>query len=240
MPIFETGSYRVRSTAVASVKRAIVEFVHYLRSAEPGTQLYLAWQSAEDPTRFLHLFIFEDEAARARHGRSEAVARFESVYGPELDGGEVAFAQYEMVAGKIDGPRLAASPGTAQVMSPDGAASGELLRAFYAAVQARDLAKARSYLADDLTFVGLFETYRTASHYLSALEGLLGITVRLDVKQIIAQGGEAAVFFELQTKAPAEGTVLVAEWHRIRDGKIWHVESAFDARPYAAMFTGAK
>jgi hypothetical protein len=30
---------------------------------------------------------------------------------------------------------------------------------------------------------------------------------------------------------------LVAEWHQIKNGKIAHVESAFDGRPYAAMFT---
>jgi len=48
----------------------------------------------------------------------------------------------------------------------------------------------------------------------------LQITVRLDVKRIIAEGDDAAVFFELQTKAPAEATVLVAEWHQLTDGKI--------------------
>jgi hypothetical protein len=61
----------------------------------------------------------------------------------------------------------------------------------------------------------------------------------LDVKEIIAQGNQAAIFFDLETKAPAEGKVLVAEWHQFRKGKISHVRSAFDGRPYAAMFAGA-
>ena len=65
------------------------------------------------------------------------------------------------------------------------------------------------------------------------------VTVRLDVKEIIAQGNDASIFFELETKAPAEGNVLVAEWHQFKDGKIVHVRSAFDGRPYAAMFAGA-
>jgi len=105
-------------------------------------------------------------------------------------------------------------------------------------VQRRDLDEARQYLADDLIFVGLFETYPNADAYLSALTGLLSITLRLDVKTIIAERDEAAIFFELETKAPAEATVLVAEWHRFRNGKIYLVNSAFDARPYAALFTG--
>src|SRR5579872_5961897 len=118
------------------------------------------------------------------------------------------------------------------------ATAGEVLRNFYDAAVARDLAKARTYLHDDLVFVGLFETYRSADDYIKTFTGLLQITVRLDVKTIIAEGDEAAIFFELETKAPAKGTVLVAEWHQIKNGKIAHVESAFDGRPYAAMFTG--
>jgi ketosteroid isomerase-like protein len=117
---------------------------------------------------------------------------------------------------------------------------GEILKKFYAAVVKRDFATAGTYLADNLVFVGLFQTYRGADEYVAALTGLLQITVRLDVKRIIAQGDDAAVFFELQTKAPAEATVLVAEWHQFTIGKISHVQSAFDARPYEAMFTGGK
>jgi ketosteroid isomerase-like protein len=116
--------------------------------------------------------------------------------------------------------------------------AGEIVRKLYEAVAKHDLAAARSWLADDLVFVGLFETYPNADAYLAALTGLLGITVRLDVLTIIAEGDQAAVFFELETVAPAAGTTLVAEWHRIRDGRISRVRSAFDGRPFAAMFSG--
>ena len=100
----------------------------------------------------------------------------------------------------------------------------------------KNIAAARGYLNDDLLFVGLFETYHNAEEYISALTGLLQITVRLDVKKIIAEGNDVAVFFELETKAPAEATTLVAEWHQVKNGKITRVESAFDGRPFAAMF----
>jgi hypothetical protein len=58
------------------------------------------WQQADDPTRFLHLFIFEDAAAQTRHGQSAAVKRFEAIYTPELVRGEVGFTDYEMIAGQ--------------------------------------------------------------------------------------------------------------------------------------------
>jgi quinol monooxygenase YgiN len=114
MAIYQTGGYQVKPSAVEKVKKAIKEFVRYVQENEPGTKMYLAWQQKSDPTCFLHLFIFEDAAAQARHGRSEAVRCFESVYSPELVGGDVVFTDYEMVSGKPTAEQwtkgLAASP----------------------------------------------------------------------------------------------------------------------------------
>ena len=118
--------------------------------------------------------------------------------------------------------------------------AGEVLQTFYTAVVKRDLTTPRSCLADDMVFEGLFETYRSADEYMKTFAGLLQITLRLDIKKIIGEVHDAAVFFELQTKAPAEATVLVAEWHQVKNGKIFHAQSAFDGRPYAALFSGAK
>ena len=100
MPIYETGGYRVKRSAVPKVKKAIKEFVEYVRRHEPGTQMYLAWQEKNDPTHFLHFFIFRDAAARSRHGKSAAVKKFEAVYGPELVGGDVIFTEYKAVSNK--------------------------------------------------------------------------------------------------------------------------------------------
>lgn len=100
MPIYQTGGYRVKPSAVEKVKQAITVFVRYVQENEPGTKMYLAWQEKNDPTRFLHLFIFEDEASQARHGESAAVKQFESVYSPELVDGDVVFTDYEMILGK--------------------------------------------------------------------------------------------------------------------------------------------
>jgi quinol monooxygenase YgiN len=100
MAIYQTGAYRVKPGAVEKVKQAIKVFVKYVQENEPGTKMYLAWQEKNDPTRFNHLFIFENEAAQARHGQSAAVRQFESGYSPELVGGDVVFTDYEMILGK--------------------------------------------------------------------------------------------------------------------------------------------
>ena len=100
MAIYTIAEYRVRQSGVEKVKRAIEEFVPYVKANEPGTRIYLAWQQKNDPARFVHFFIFEDEAAHKAHGQSEAVKRFEAAYRPELDGGDVVFTDYHLVAGK--------------------------------------------------------------------------------------------------------------------------------------------
>lgn len=115
-----------------------------------------------------------------------------------------------------------------------------ILTRFYDAVRQRDMAKARTYLADDMVFVGLFETYPNADAYIATFTQLMSIVTRLDVKVIIGEGDDAAIFMEMETTAPAPGVTLVAEWHHIRNGKIARAQSAFDGRPFAAMFSSKR
>ena len=98
MPVYTIAQYRVNPKSVARVKKAIAEFVRYVKANESRTRLYVAWQEKEDPTRFVHFFIFEDEAAHEAHGKSAAVKRFESLYSAELVGGPVNFTDYNLIA----------------------------------------------------------------------------------------------------------------------------------------------
>jgi quinol monooxygenase YgiN len=98
VPIYQTAHYQVQASAVEKVKAAIAEFVEYVAANEPGSRVYAAWQQHDDPTKFVHLFEFADDAAHQAHGRSDAVRRFEAVYGPELAGGPVVFTDYVLVA----------------------------------------------------------------------------------------------------------------------------------------------
>src|SRR5512140_118810 len=98
VPIYQTANYQVKASAVDKVKAAIAEFVEYVAKNEPGSRMYTAWQQKDDPTRFVHLFEFADEAAHEAHGRSDAVRQFEAVYGPELVGGPVVFTDYVLIA----------------------------------------------------------------------------------------------------------------------------------------------
>jgi quinol monooxygenase YgiN len=102
VPIYQTAHYQVRASAVEKVKAAIAEFVDYVAKNEPGSKMYTAWQQKDDPTKFVHLFEFADQAAHQAHGSSGAVRQFEAVYGPELVGGPVVFTDYEQIATNRD------------------------------------------------------------------------------------------------------------------------------------------
>ena len=102
MPIYQTAHYQVRPEAADEVRAAAEAFVHYVRDNEPRTRMYTSWQQADDPAKFVHLFIFEDEAAHEIHGSSAAVRQFEAVYQPELVNGPVVFTDYDLVAANRD------------------------------------------------------------------------------------------------------------------------------------------
>ena len=84
--------------------------------------------------------------------------------------------------------------------------AGTILKQFYDAVIQRDMAKARSYLDDHMIFVGLFETYPNADAYIATFTQLMNIVKRLDIKVIVGERDNAAVFMEMETEAPAEAT----------------------------------
>jgi len=80
------------------VKNAIEAFVPQLAD-EPGTRMYFAWRSQQDPTRFIHFYAFENDEAFEAHTRSAAFKEFESVYLPEVDRDDVVVTECHEIAG---------------------------------------------------------------------------------------------------------------------------------------------
>src|SRR5258708_20379958 len=84
-----------------------------------------------------------------------------------------------------------AKKGRSSTLVPENGApvprAGDVVKAFYTAVVARDFTTARSYLADDLVFKGLFETYHGIDAYLPSLTNLMQVTAPLDVRKLHSQ-----------------------------------------------------
>jgi quinol monooxygenase YgiN len=92
-----TARFTVKPESVDLCKEAIAEFVDHVTRNEPDTRMYVSMQNAETHTEFLHVFIFEDEAAEEHHANSEAVQKFTSILYPECLA-PVEFTPYLLVA----------------------------------------------------------------------------------------------------------------------------------------------
>jgi quinol monooxygenase YgiN len=93
--VAKTARFSVRPEARERCEAAIREFVSVLDD-EPGTRVYVALRESGDPTRFLHVMVFDDEDADLRHRHSEHTKRFvEELYPHTLEG--VAFNDFKLV-----------------------------------------------------------------------------------------------------------------------------------------------
>ena len=97
--IHQLARYQVHPESVEKCLAAIHEFVAYVRANEPGTLRYEVWQEGNEPTRFVHIFIFKDAAAQRAHSESAAVEKFSSILYPECLA-PVEFVDYQYVVSK--------------------------------------------------------------------------------------------------------------------------------------------
>jgi quinol monooxygenase YgiN len=94
--IHELARYEIRPEAIDEVLAAIREFVAYVRVSEPGALRYEVWQEKDHPTRFVHIFVWKDEAANRIHGESGAVKKFAGTLYPKCLA-PVEFITYKQV-----------------------------------------------------------------------------------------------------------------------------------------------
>jgi quinol monooxygenase YgiN len=98
--IRQLAHYQVRRESLERCLAAIREFVAYVRAHEPGTLRYDVWQQSDDPTRFVHAFVFRDAEADRIHSESDEVKKFASVLYPECLK-PVEFIDYEQVVSNL-------------------------------------------------------------------------------------------------------------------------------------------
>jgi len=95
MSIIQTATYHVRPEEVDTCLTAMREFVAHVSRTETGTLRYQVFQQKDDPTRFMHFIVFEDEPARDAHSKSAAVSRFTDVLNPRCVE-PVVFTEYSL------------------------------------------------------------------------------------------------------------------------------------------------
>ena len=103
---------------------------------------------------------------------------------------------------------------------------------YFDAWQARDFARLRSVLADDVEFAGPLAQVKGSDDCLRGLRGMAQIMTGLDVRRVFHDEPDVLTWFDLSTSVAQ--TVPVANWMHVRDGKITQIRVVFDARGIAA------
>lgn len=108
MAIFRIARYTIRPEAIEACKAVVQATIDYTKAHEPGTLMYMVLQEAEDPTSFVHISAYANDAALRQHVTAEPMTtNFREVLNPAMVV-PPTFTHYELMDAKLP-PVLAES-----------------------------------------------------------------------------------------------------------------------------------
>jgi hypothetical protein len=108
---------------------------------------------------------------------------------------------------------------------------------FFDAVEARDFEQAGRYLSPaQFFYFSPIESYDNAQDFIDAAGRVAPITKRIERRRMFIDGEEVCIIYNFFTTMDALASTRVAEWIKIKAGRIVSIEAFFDARAYASMF----
>src|SRR5207249_11125250 len=108
----------------------------------------------------------------------------------------------------------------------------DIVTAYQKALGRGDMAGARTYLHDDLSFVGPFESFQRPEPYLEAPGKPHHIVERVEPRRTFVDGDDVCILYDMVTNTPA-GPAFICERYRVRDDKIDSTPAGFAARSLA-------
>ncbi|GAA2086488.1 hypothetical protein GCM10009759_07240 [Kitasatospora saccharophila] len=113
------------------------------------------------------------------------------------------------------------------------------VRAYHDARFGGDVAAAAALIGEGFAFRSPFVASDSPEGHLDGLDGLLGITDRVELISELYGEDEATLLYDLHT-VPAVGiTQRTAEHFRLRDGRITAITLLFDSAPWQALMAAA-
>ena len=109
--------------------------------------------------------------------------------------------------------------------------AGDIVDQYFTALKQKDFDTMRTLLDDEVTFVGPLGATNGAGDYIDALKRVTASMVGVERQALFADGEDVCQIYDLTLTAPA-ATLTVAQWLKVRDGRITAVRLYFDARPY--------
>jgi quinol monooxygenase YgiN len=95
--ICRIAQFQVQESFLERCEEAVRNFVRHVKQNEPGTILYISFQSKQDRTQFVHFMVFENAEALAKHGLSSESKRLIELIHPHLLS-HIASSNFERVA----------------------------------------------------------------------------------------------------------------------------------------------
>ena len=102
------------------------------------------------------------------------------------------------------------------------------VEAYFAAWTTNRVAEAHALLADNLAFKGPTASYESAEAFRPALVGFAAMTKGARIVELLVEGDRAAMLYECDLPEPV-GTLRIASFFRVAEGKIRWYETQFDA-----------
>jgi ketosteroid isomerase-like protein len=103
-----------------------------------------------------------------------------------------------------------------------------VVEGYFAAWTSKNVDAAYALLADDLAFWGPTASYQSAAAFRPALAGFAAMTKRAQATEFVVQGDRAALLYDCELPPPV-GTIKIASFFRVANGKIRWYETLFDA-----------
>ena len=101
----------------------------------------------------------------------------------------------------------------------------ETVTAFLAALNHHQYDKARSYVNDNMTFMGVLGARNGADAYFDDMERM---RFEYEIHKVFAEEDEACVLYDVTMSGKK---VFCCGWYRLQDGKISSLRVVFDPRP---------
>jgi ketosteroid isomerase-like protein len=106
----------------------------------------------------------------------------------------------------------------------------EIVDRYFAAMAAKDFATIRTLVHGDVTFKGALGATNGAEEYLAGLQQTLANMREVRRQAVAAEGENIFQVYDLIMSEP-DVSLPVAQWLRVRDGRIASLQVFFDPRP---------
>lgn len=116
-----------------------------------------------------------------------------------------------------------------QLVNESAIDAKELVMEYLDAANRKDWKSARSYVSDNVSYVGPLNSFDKAEQYVKYFEHL--DLPKMDIKKVFVDGNDVCEFHEVKVDTQPE-PLLVCMWFHVDDGKISSIRIVFDPRPF--------